>query len=115
MLTSTLITLSSACPQVQGRILFPAAGMLEMALGAARVACTQSATDSSRLALVGSSIAAPLIMAAAGDTALSCSLHPGTGLLELTTEAPGAVRRHLSTHAGEPIWCKSSAAIINQL
>lgn len=88
------------CTQVQGRILFPAAGMLEMSLAAASMLCTLGSTCA---ALVGCSISAPLVMKATQTAVLSCTASLADGQLELASGTPHAVRKHMAVHTGELI------------
>jgi hypothetical protein len=91
----------ASCLQVQGRILFPAAAMLEMTLAAASSAYQPDAVPSQQLALMGASIAAPLVMTAGAGVALTCTLRYGSGELELASGTSGAMqRRHMAAQAG---------------
>lgn len=85
---------------MQGRILFPAAGMLELSLAAANVLCTLGSTCA---ALVGCSISAPLVMKATQAALLSCTASLADGQLELASGTPHAVRKHMAVHTGELI------------
>ena len=76
--------------------------MLEMALAAASAAYQPDAVPSQQLALVGASIAAPLVMTAGAGVALTCTLRYGSGALELASGPSGATpRRHMAAHSGE--------------
>ena len=83
--------------QVQDRILFPAAGMLVMSLAVASTLCT---LGSDRLALVGCSISAPLVLTAAQPAPLSCTINHH-GQIKLASGAPSAMRTHMTVSTGE--------------
>ena len=92
--------------QIQGRPLFPAAGMLEMALATALAA--QQAQTTERLALTGTAIAAPLVLGKPThrDHVASCCLHYATGALEVTSGRPASTT-HMRTQAG--VWVRCGA------
>lgn len=88
------------CLQVQGRILLPAAAMLEMLLATANTAWQQGSADRQR-GLESASIAAPLIMTAGSDLVLSCKLRHATGQLELASgRTVASLRVHMVAQAG---------------
>lgn len=90
--------------QVQDRILFPAAGMLEMSLAAASTLC---ALGNGRLALVGCSISAPLVLAATQPAPLSCTVNHH-GQIKIASGAPSAMQTHMTVSTGEPAQTCSS-------
>lgn len=72
--------------------------MLEMVLAATSSA---SQVDATLCRLVFSaSISSPVIMAIARDVALSCSLHPTTGSLEVFTERSPIPHVHMTAQSG---------------
>lgn len=78
--------------QVHHRVLFPAAGMLEMALAGASSALQPY--TSNRLGLSGASIAAPLILSTAPGARrpmVACLLRPGTGTVAVESRPSSAV------------------------
>ena len=69
-----------------------------MQLATASTTCQASGTT--QLALVGASIAAPLVLASDTDMALSCTLRCSSGQLELASGRPGGARRvHMTAQA----------------
>ena len=75
--------------------------MLEMSLAAASAAYQPDAIPTQQLALVGASIAAPLVMTAGADVALTCTLRYSSGELELASGPSRAMpRRHMAAQAG---------------
>lgn len=86
--------------QVQGRAIFPAAAMLEMALAVGR----NFSGSSVQRALVGASIMAPLSLVAKQSVTLTCCLDYSCGSLVLSSLLPSTgsrmSRQHMETQAG---------------
>lgn len=90
--------------QVQGRILLPAAAMLEMVLATSSTALHQASAPW-QLGLGKASIAAPLVLSVGADLVLSCKLRRVTGQLELASGHSGAAQRvHMLAEAGTPCY-----------
>ena len=85
---------------MQGRILFPAAAMLEMALATASKLCQLEAPAAEQLAVSRASIAAPLVLQAGKNAALCCTAHLGRGLLDLTSGSGPTQRQHMAAQPG---------------
>lgn len=83
--------------QVQGRVLFPAAGMLEMLWGTARSAYQPSGLQ---LLLANATIVAPIVLQVKG-LHLSATLNYVTGEIELRTTTVSS-KLHMAVKPGEP-------------